>query len=74
MARCATLLASYKTMQEPKPEFVCQQFSSSGLMYLFCVSCGKLVAYSARPEVLSIAEHAHRQNCPSRPGIKKESF
>jgi hypothetical protein len=61
-------------MQEPKPEFVCQQFSSNGLMFLFCVACGKLVAYSARPDVLSIAERAHRQNCPCRQGPRKEGF
>jgi hypothetical protein len=53
-------------MQEPKPEFVREQFSSNGLMFLFCVACGKLVAYSARADALSIAELAHSQKCPCR--------
>ncbi len=49
---------------EKKGEFVRQQFSGSGLMFLFCAGCGKLVAYSARGDVLSIAERVHSKLCP----------
>jgi hypothetical protein len=51
---------------QPEPEFVRQPFNSNGLMFLFCVACGKLVAYSSRPDVLTIAESAHRDNCVVR--------
>ncbi len=51
---------------EKRVEFVRQQFSGSGLMYLFCAGCGKLVAYSARADVMSIAEDVHRKLCPGR--------
>jgi hypothetical protein len=51
---------------QPEPEFVRQPFNSNGLMFLFCVACGKLVAYSARPDVLSIAESAHRETCVAK--------
>ncbi len=49
-----------------KVEFVRQQFSGRGLMFLFCAGCGKLVAYSARADVLSIAEDVHRKLCPGQ--------
>lgn len=42
-------------------------------MFLFCVACGKLVAYSARPDVLSIAESAHRENCVAKHSEKLQS-
>jgi hypothetical protein len=50
---------------QAKPEFVRQEVGRNGLIYLFCAACGKPVAYSPRPEVLCIAESAHRKNCPA---------
>ncbi len=59
-------------MEKKKGEFVRQQFSSSGLMFLFCAGCGKLVAYSARGDVLTIAERVHTKVCPG-PGKATET-
>ncbi len=48
---------------EQRQEFIRHRFSGNGMMFLFCARCGQLVAYSARPEMLSISEAAHSKFC-----------
>jgi hypothetical protein len=50
-------------MEESNQQFIRQEFSGNGLMYLYCANCGKLVAYSPHTEVLNIAEKLHREYC-----------
>jgi hypothetical protein len=49
-------------------EYPFHRYGFGGVIQSICTSCLQTIAYSPRPDVLAIAEKAHK--CPGRPRQK----